>query len=397
MKYSYLGGICAVVVFAIGGIATYTINMKTPAATEETQETPGLENMKLATDTISGEEMVAGPKRKDRVQATTATSSSATATTTPISLLVTPAGRYTGKTMAWIYPGKPACSAATEIADGRNIHTLKAEYFTINGGSLKRIDATTYCNGYSAAHVALLKQHSTEQYVTISSASAVDMANFLATAEQRQKAVAELVTFVDANGLTGIELDFEDFGGWNASSYANYKLFVTELGTALRSKSKKLMIDGPAVSNQTEENWYVWRYADFVSLPVDYMVVMTYDYQFDHGAGEPVSPLDWMKKSLEFVSQRFPKERLVAGISSYGYMGTVGSYRPTILTAEQLRQKPGFASATRDARSAELTWRDGTTVYFYSDRDSINAKAAVAKELGIPAISVWHLGGNHWF
>jgi len=215
--------------------------------------------------------------------------------------------------------------------------------------------------------------------------------------ENRSTDIETLVTFVVEHNLTGIEIDFEDFGNWTPQSYSLFKDFIEELGTALRAESKKLMLDGPAVSNPTEENWYVWRYRDFASLPVDYMVVMTYDYQFDHGAGEPVSPLDWMKASLQYISAQYPKNKLVAGISSYGYGGTIGSYRPTILTKDQIATKSGFETATRDVRSAELTWRSGDMVYFYADSQSLNAKAAVAAELGIPAISVWHLGGNPWF
>jgi spore germination protein YaaH len=299
--------------------------------------------------------------------------------------------------MAWIYPGKPACSAATEMADGRKIDVLKAEYFTINDGALRIINASQYCNGFSPENIAQLKRHAKEQFVTISSASSADMNTFLSNLAGVDAAVKTLVDFVVTHNLTGIELDFEDFGGWSTDSYRQFKNFVTQLGTALHSSNKKLMIDGPAVSNSTEENWYVWRYRDFVTLPVDYMVVMTYDYQFDHGAGQPVAPLDWIRDSLRFISAQYPKDKLVAGISSYGYQGIRGSFRSTILTNEQMSLKPGYATAERDPRSAELTWQNGNTVYFYQDSISMNAKAAAAAEVGITTVSVWHLGGNPWF
>ncbi len=297
--------------------------------------------------------------------------------------------------MAWLYPGKPACSAASEMADGRTIHVLKPEYFTINGGTLERIDATTYCNGYSPANVATVKRHSTEQYVTVSSASTHDMETFLRN-PARATDIAALVSFVVSNDLTGIELDFEDFGSWSAETFANYKQFVTELGTALHAKNKKLMLDGPAIRNNEEQSWFTWRYADFKDLPVDYIVVMTYDYQYDHGAGEAIAPLEWMKQVLTYVSGSYPKSKLVAGIPSYGYEGRAGTFKSTILTAEQLSQKPGFETASRDPRSHELTWQTGNLVYFYQDTASINAKISVAHTAGIDRVSIWHLGGNPW-
>lgn len=357
-------------------------------------ESDAVSDSNFATIEVEGADQTAGPRKKRPLAAVASTST----TTSPV--VVTPSippPSPTLKTMAWIYPGNPACSASTEITDGRNIHTLKAEYYTINGGSLRQITSAEYCNGYSPSNVATLKQHSVEQYVTISSGNAGDMTTFLSNEANRQRDVATLVNFVVSNDMTGVELDFEDFGGWDATSYGLFKTFVTELGNGLRTQGKKLMIDGPAVANTSEQNWYVWRYADFVTLPVDYMVVMTYDYQFDHGSGQPVAPLDWMRSVMTFVSAQYPKSKLVMGIPSYGYQGTIGTYRSTILTHEQAKKKTGYNTATRDGRSGEMMWRSGTTHFVFQDSQSLNAKANIATELGIPAVSVWHLGGNRWF
>ena len=385
-KIALLGGLLITLVI-LGGIGynMYSSSfMKSANLTDSEVEA-------FASVTVEGSEQTAGPRKKRSLTSTTTV-----ATTTPTSaVLATPPP--TLKTMAWIYPGAPACGATTEIADGRKINTLKAEYFTITAGVMQQISSTEYCNGYSATNIAKLKQYSTEQYVTVSSASAASMAMFLGDETIRKAAVASLTDFVVTNNITGVELDFEDFGGWNADSYALFKVFVTELGTSLHNHSKKLMIDGPAISNTSEQGWYVWRYSDFVNLPVDNIVVMTYDYQFDHGSGQPIAPLDWMRSTMAYISAQYPKSKLVMGIPSYGYQGTIGTYRSTILTHDQIKSKTGYNTAQRDTRSGEMMWTSGTTQYVFQDSESMNKKAAVAIELGIPAISVWHLGGNMWF
>jgi spore germination protein YaaH len=303
------------------------------------------------------------------------------------------------RTMAWIYPGNPACGASTEIADGRKIHTLKAEFFTISGGFLTLLDSTnTRCNGYSPATISRLKQYSTEQYATVSSASVNDMETFFTTALNASSTeIKTLVDFTVNNGITGIELDFEDFSSWSPIAYTNYKLFVKRLGDALHAQGKKLMLDAPAISKASEESWFLWRYSDFVSLPVDHMVIMAYDYQYDYGAGSPVAPLDWIRNVVNWTSTQYPKEKLTIGLPSYGYQGTIGSYRMTILTHEQIRKKTGYTTAVRDVRSGEMTWRSGTTVYFYQDAQSLRQKRDLVASLGITSVSVWHLGGNQWF
>ncbi len=313
--------------------------------------------------------------------------------------IATPPLNYHSPTvMAWIYPGEPACNATQEFSDGRHIDILKPEFFTINGGSLTLLrQAEVGCNGYSPDFVNKIKRYSNQQFITVSSADANDMKSFLATALNDGKAITDLVDFVSKYNLTGIELNFEDFGNWDTQSYADFKKFVTELGNALHNQNKKLMIVGPPVSNRTEENWYLWRYEDFVNLPADHMVVMGYDYQFDHGSGNPVAPLDWLSEVISWISNRYPKDKLTIGIPSYGYEGRRGRHDISILTFEQIANKPGFDKANRDERSAEMTWRQSGIFYVYQDSISMQEKINLVKSHGINSVSIWHLGGNPWF
>ena len=302
--------------------------------------------------------------------------------------------------MAWIYPGAPTCSAKAEYSDGRKIDILKPEYFTINsaGKMILLTEKDSGCNAYSVANVADLKKHSSSQYATFSSSYAGTMDIFLSEALVENSNIDKLVSFAVDNKITGIEIDFEDFGGWTAPMYDNYKKFITKLGTALHSKNKKLMIDGPATSNAVEESWYFWRYADFNKLPVDKIVIMIYDYQFDQGVGVPVSPISWMKNTVKWTLGKFSdKTKISIGIPSYGYKGVAGSQKFSLLTQAQLKAAPGFSKAVRDAESGEMTWRNGDNVYFYQDGQSLLKKLQAVQGLGINSVSVWHLGGNVWF
>lgn len=299
--------------------------------------------------------------------------------------------------MAWIYPSAPGCKAASEFSDGRSINVLKPEFFAINDGLLTLLDSNnSECNGYSSTFVREIRKYSSKQYVTVSSASTYGMDSFFSDQQIVTAGVETLVTFVVSNNLTGIELDFEDFGGWSETSYKNFKDFVNKLGSALHGEGKKLMLDGPAIADDIEQTWFLWDYSDFVTLPVDVIVIMTYDYQFDHGAGEPIAPLEWMKRVINRTVSYYPKNKLSVGIPSYGYEATIGK-RPIIRTYDQLKGEYDLTGATRESRSGEMTWRSGKKVYFYQDSESVRQKIAVAKAAGINSVSIWHLGGNLWF
>ncbi len=304
------------------------------------------------------------------------------------------------ETMAWVYPGAPSCAASNEYSDGRILDVLKPEYFSINesGELIFLTEENRGCNAYSPENSEKIRKFSREQFVTISSSYSKSMDIFITRELRDGENINRLIEFVRSNGFTGVELDFEDFGGWDSGMYDRYTSFVKQLGNALHAEGKKLMIDGPAIPGDEEALWYRWRYEDFLSLPVDRIVIMAYDYQFDHGAGSPIAPLDWMEKVLQRTVSKFPYvERLSVGIPSYGYEGILGSSQVTLLTYDQAKEKPGFETATRENLSGEMTWESGNTVYFYQDGESMNRKRTIAEKFGIFSVSVWHLGGNKWF
>lgn len=303
------------------------------------------------------------------------------------------------KLMGWIYPGAPACDAMKEITDGRRIDVIKPEYFRVDhSGELLFLDQDTYgCNGYSSESVKIIKEYSEEQFVTVSSASFQAMEIFLNEDLSTGRHIETLLNFVVDNDLTGIELDFEEYSSWSVDLYNKYKEFIVRLGDRLHENQKKLMVDGPAISSEENASWYVWDYHDFIDLPVDYVVVMAYDYQFDYGAGVPVSPLSWIEDVVVWTKSKFPdRDRLVIGIPSYGYKGELGTNQPTLITYEQARGIEGFDKASRHAESSEMFWVDGDKYYSFQNASGIAEKIDTVLNSGIYNVSIWHLGGNKW-
>lgn len=301
--------------------------------------------------------------------------------------------------MAWVFPSKKICSMEEEYADGRSIDVLKPEYFTVGeaGALILLTEESRGCQGYSKANAASIRAHSSQQYVTVS--SAVDgMRSLVSSEENRARAVETLASFAVAESFTGVEIDFEDYGNWDAATYAQYQAFLTELGDALHAKGKKLMVDLPPIGSAKEQGYYLLRYEDMAALPIDYLVVMAYDYQFDHGAGTPLAPNEWVRSIVEHaIATIRDKDRIVIGIPAYSYKGATGGFALTRGTHEDLAGLPGFSSAPRDPESYERIWSSGGVSYVYVDTPALDAKRALIESYGIRHISVWALGGNQWF
>lgn len=299
---------------------------------------------------------------------------------------------------AWIYPdklGSPACSAPQEYSDGRKIDVIKPEYFRLeDSGSLTQITADQLCNGYSAANAADIKAHSKQQFVTISGGitGIVSLATHLSL---YNTFVSTLTSFLSTTGFTGVELDIEGYGAWTTEQYTNYKSVITMLGNALHAANRRLMIDGPIIFNQQYQNYYKWKWEDFEALPVDYLVSMCYDLQYDNGAGTPVSSLQNIRDCCSWVKARISDHnRIVVGIPNYAYSGTLGQYQVKKATYQEAKNYPGFSTATRDTASGEMIWTVENTAYDYSDSTTLNMKVQAILAEGISNISIWSLGGG---
>jgi spore germination protein YaaH len=259
---------------------------------------------------------------------------------------------------AWMYPGEPACNARAELADGRKIDVIKPEYFSLSeNGTLELLTVENFgCNAFSKENISYIKKYSREQFVTVS-AHQIEMKKFFAT-QDTNDAVQTLNRFVLSNELTGIELDFEDFSAWSTDDYQNYISFAKSLGSTLNSNNKKLMLDGPAIATQEQQSWYKWRYEDFADIPVDYLLVMAYDYQADQGAGSPIAPNQWVTDSINWVKAKVSNiDKIIIGIPSYGYKGIEGKYDVKILTYDQLIKTvtgDKLRNAQRDSQSGKL-------------------------------------------
>lgn len=303
--------------------------------------------------------------------------------------------------MGWVYPGPPACiDLELEAGTLSGLEVVKPEYFAVRaGGELEFMTAEKYgCNGYSQESVAKIKAIAPKQFVTVSSASGQDMSKFLDYDETTNEHTKNLVTFVHDHGFHGVELDFEGMGSWTDEHYRQYIDFIERLGKALRARNKQLMVDVPPVSNASEEQWYHLRLEDLEARGVDYIVVMGYDYHYDHGVGEPVAPLAWLAEVVNFTKAKVKDDqKIVIGLPVYGYVGDKATGKISILTKEQAEQHPLFGnSARRDVLSKELFIETSGHVLVYQDEVSIAEKLKVVHNNGIKSVSLWHLGGNVW-
>lgn len=289
---------------------------------------------------------------------------------------------------AWIYPDDP--KSFPKLKEVGQVNAVKIEFLHVNDdGTLEQLDQSEdYPNGYSPENVAFVKEHSREQYITVS--------GLFDGTQQAMDDPATIPTIVALANKTdfNVELDWEEFGSWTDDYYTNYKQFVKDLRRELQKTDKKLMIDGPAIHDQTSQDWYKWKYEELAPL-VDYVVMMVYDNQFDEGAGSAIAPRQWSLDSMQWLKEKAGK-KAIAGIAAYGYTADESRNRMASNTSEQVARLARGAEVVRTA-DGELKAQSGDHHYVYSDKTTMMLRLDQVEESGLNRLSVWSLGSNPWF
>lgn len=289
---------------------------------------------------------------------------------------------------AWIYPD--AAGALGTLKTAGNINAVKEEFMHVeDDGSLRQINQNEdYPNGYSPQNVALIKQHSKEQYFTVS--GALDGTR---QAMQNPETIPKIVALADRADFN-VEIDWEDFGEWDPDYYDSFKTFTKTLHAKLQDHGHKLMIDGPPIYDQTSQSWYQWKYEEIQPL-VDETVMMVYDNQFDTGAGNSIAPADWSRQCMKWLKDKTGGKG-IAGVAAYGYEGRTGSYRMAINTTDGIRRRADGVTFRRNS-DGELTATKDGMFYDIADQETLARRLQQVEDSGLRRLSVWSLGQNPWF
>lgn len=262
------------------------------------------------------------------------------------------------------------------------------------------------------------------------------MAKVLADPAARERHVAQLVGLVEANKYDGIELDYEKFAfadgtsTWPRTRRA-WVAFITELGSALHSRGRRLAVAAPPIYDGDRDRGSGYWVYDFKGIvrSVDSLRIMTYDYSVSRPG--PIAPLSFVRRSLDYAVSVFPSERIRVGVPAYGRLwtarradgspartgrcprsGVPGTRSFTTATAlSYLTTQAGrYPDIRYDRKAAEqvATFRvkyrgkdakghpTSCTVKheaWWIDARGLQARMAFVKDYRLGGVAIWHLSG----
>ncbi|SFD72026.1 spore germination protein [Lentibacillus persicus] len=210
-----------------------------------------------------------------------------------------------------------------------------------------------------------------------------------------------IVNVAQEIGFSDVHFDFEFLPPEDREAYNNF----------LRKAKQRLSEEGlmlstalaPKTSAEQTGEWYeAHDYATHGEI-ADFVVLMTYEWGYSYGPPRAVSPINEVRKVVDFALSVMPPEKILLGQNLYGYDWTL-PFTEGGDPAEALSPQQAIARARQQNVSIEYDTTAQAPFYTYTDSQganhevwfedarSIQAKFDMIKELNLLGISYWKLG-----
>lgn len=222
----------------------------------------------------------------------------------------------------------------------------------------------------------------------------------LSDSAARTNLVYNILHTIQRKGLGGVDFDFEFIPAENRQDYVE---LIREAKTVLSPPGYFVTAAlAPKISDDQPGNIYQGHDYKQIGEIVDYALIMTYEWGYSYGPPMAVSPINQVRKVLDYAVTRIPREKILMGMPNYGYDWKLpfikGESKAEKLTSEgalwraryyeqevvydQLSQAPFFTYTAPDGFK-HVVW--------FEDERSIRAKLALIEEYDLAGAGYWNI------
>ena len=270
-------------------------------------------------------------------------------------------------------------------------------YSVQEDGSLTTLDDT-----------AMLQSAAAEQIVPV-----MAITNFSATAagsglahtilsstELQEKVLTNILNVMKEKGYKGLNVDFENVF---PADRENYNQFLQRAVDRLHPEGYFVSTAlAPKVSGEQKGLLYEAHDYEAHGKIVDFVVLMTYEWGYRFGPPQAISPLNQIKRVLDYAVTVIPRDKIFFGFQIYARDWLVphvqGQEAETFSPQEAIRraiqygatiqydpiaQSPFFRYTDAQGRNHEV---------WFEDARSAQAKFTMVKDYNLRGISYWVLG-----
>ncbi len=198
-------------------------------------------------------------------------------------------------------------------------------------------------------------------------------------------------------GYFGVNFNFEYIYPYDRESYNNF----------LRRASEILHPAGyflsTAIAPKTSDNQqgFIYEAIDYAvhGQYCDRVILMTYEWGYTYSSPRAVSPVNLMRRVLDYAVTRIPAGKILLGFSNYGYSWTLpwkqGNAASVISNAAAANLADSVYAEIKFDTAAQAPWFRYTSAdgkqreVWFEDARSVKARLALVSEYGLAGISYW--------
>lgn len=225
------------------------------------------------------------------------------------------------------------------------------------------------------------------------------ISSVLNNAAAREKLLKELVERVVDGDYGGVDVDFEYIPAEDRDVFSN---FVAELADVMHQQGKVVSV-ALAPKTSADQPGLLYEGMDYAALGAvaDSVLIMTYEWGYTYSAPQPIAPLNWMRRVLDYAISEIPPEKISLGIANYAYDWTLPH-----IPGESMAESMGPIEAMRLATAvgAEIFFdEEAASPYFnyradgvehevwFEDVRSFAGKFALIGEYGLRGGGWWQI------
>ena len=296
--------------------------------------------------------------------------------------------------LVWHVVTNPVANGKVEglLANTKAINTISPTWFALSD---KEGNFTSLAD---KSYVDFMHQRGIEVWALIDNFTgrigeeAVNTKEVLSSTTKRTNLIQNLMGQVLANGIDGINVDFEQVPREAGEDYIQ---FLRELSVACRLNQIVLSVDNYV---PTEYTAYYNRKEQ--GIIADYIIIMGYDEHYSGSEIGSIASINYVEGGIKDTLNEVPKEKVINAIPFYTGIwatesGTTTLDKVSMSYAEKfMTEKGGTADWDEVTCQNFTTFQSENTTYqiWLEDEASIQTKLNVMKNYDIAGVAGWRLG-----
>ena len=225
-----------------------------------------------------------------------------------------------------------------------------------------------------------------------------ELAHAILTEEAvQERLLGDIVALIREKDYYGLNLDFEYIFPFDRDSYSQ---FVRRASDRLHTLGCPVLAAlAPKESAAQEGLLYAAHDYAAIGRCADRVILMSYEWGYTYGAPQAISPVDRIRRVLDYAVSEIPAGRILMGLSNYAYDWTLpwkqGTAARLLTNAGAQELAASRWAEIRYDRVAEAPWfnyvdAEGKThVVWFEDARSVRARLRLVEDYGLAGVSIW--------